>query len=43
MVFTGEMVNLVRVGGYILETHAGSKMGCEENRGVKDEGFRFWD
>lgn len=30
-------MNLVRLGGYVLETGAGRKMGCEEKRGVKDE------
>lgn len=37
MVFTGEMMIVVSSGGYILETGAGRKMGCEEKGGVEDE------
>lgn len=31
---------LVSLGGYVLETGAGRKMGCEEKGGVKDEDAR---
>lgn len=31
---------LVSSGGYVLETGAGRKMGCEEKGGVKDEDAR---
>lgn len=37
LVLTGDVLILVSLGGCVLETGAGRRMGCEEKRGVKDE------